>query len=102
MARILGGLYSETLLEPGNTAQLLAYLQDTNYETLIPAALPTDITVFHKYGLLDQELHDAGILAKGGHAYALVIYTKGNDLNSVSDRTEIIHQLTQAVTDTLF
>lgn len=102
MARILGGLYSGTLLEPGNTAQLLAYMQDTNYDTLIPAAVPADITVFHKYGLLDQELHDAGILAKGGHAYALVIYTKGDDMSSVSERTEIIHQLTQAVTDTLF
>ena len=52
MARILGGLYAGTLLEPGHTAQLLAYMQDTNYETLIPAAVPAGITVFHKYGLL--------------------------------------------------
>ncbi|HEX9227962.1 MAG TPA: serine hydrolase, partial [Arthrobacter sp.] len=40
MARILAGLYSGTLLEPGNTAQLLGYMQDTNFETLIPAAVP--------------------------------------------------------------
>ena len=102
MARILGGLYSGTLLEPGNTAQLLAYMQDTNYETLIPAAVPPGITVFHKYGLLGGELHDAGILAKDGHAYALVIYTKGDDLSSVPERTEIIHQVTAAVADALF
>lgn len=88
MARILGGLYSAALLEPWNTAQLLAYMQDTNYEALIPAAVPADITVFHKYGLLDQELHDAVILAKGGHAYALVICTEGDDISSVSERTE--------------
>ncbi|MET4134737.1 serine hydrolase [Pseudarthrobacter sp. PvP090] len=102
MARILGGLYDGTLLEPDNTAQLLAYMQDTNYETLIPAAVPPGITVFHKYGLLGGELHDAGILAKDGRAYALVIYTKGDDLSSVPERTEVIHQVTAAVADALF
>lgn len=102
MARILGGLYNETLLEPGNTSQLLGYMQDTNYETLIPAAVPAGITVFHKYGLLGGELHDAGILAKDGRAFALVIYTKGDDLSSVPERTEVIHQVTAAVADALF
>ena len=94
-------------------------MQDTNYETLIPAAVPAGITVFHKYGLLrgelhdagitvfhkygllGGELHDAGILAKDGRAYALVIYTKGDDLNTVPERTEVIHQVTAAVTDAL-
>lgn len=102
MARILGALYSGTLLEPGNTAQLLAYMQDTNYETLIPAAVPATITVFHKYGLLGRELHDAAILAHGGRACALVIYTKGDDLSSVPERTEIIRQVTRAVTEAVF
>lgn len=102
MARILAVLYNGTLLERGNTAQLLAYMQDTNYETLIPAAVPAGITVFHKYGLLGGELHDAAILAKDGHAYALVIYTKGEDLSSVPERTEVIHQVTEAVVDALF
>ena len=102
MARILAGLYSGTLLEPGHTAQLLSYMQDTNYETLIPAAVPAGITVFHKYGLLAGQLHDAGILAQDGKAYALVIYTKGAGLGSVPERTEVIHQLTAAVVEALF
>lgn len=102
MAHILAGLYSGTLLEPADTEQLLAYMQDTNYETLIPAAAPAGITVFHKYGLLGGELHDAGILARGDTAYALVVYTTGDGLGSVPERTEIIHQVTEAVTDALF
>jgi len=102
MARILAGLYSGTLLKPADTAQLLAFMQNTNYETLIPAAVPTGVAVFHKYGLLGGELHDAAILAKDGRAYALVVYTKGDDLDSVPERTEVIHQVTQAVADTLF
>lgn len=102
MTRILAGLYNGTLLEPGNTAQLLGYMQHTNYETLIPTAVPAGITVFHKYGLLGGELHDAGILVKDGNAYALVIYTKGEDLGSVPQRTDIIYQVTAAVADALF
>ncbi|SDL17442.1 Beta-lactamase class A [Arthrobacter sp. ov407] len=102
MATIFSRLYSGTLLNAGDTAQLLSYMQDTNYETLIPAAVPDGITVFHKYGLLAGELHDAGILARDGTAYALVIYTKGQDLSDVPERTEVIHQLTQAVAGALF
>ncbi|MET1022228.1 MAG: serine hydrolase [Arthrobacter sp.] len=102
MARILAGLYSGTLLEPGNRAQLLGYMQGTNYESLIPAAVPAGVTVFHKYGLLGGELHDAGILAKNGKAYALVIYTKGDGLGSVPQRTEVIQQLAATVADALF
>jgi beta-lactamase class A len=102
MAHILAGLYSGTLLEPANTAQLLSYMQGTNDETLIPAAVPAGITVFHKYGLLGGELHDAGILAKDGNAYAFVVYTNGADLGSVPERTEVIHQVTAAVADARF
>ena len=102
MATIVSRLYSGTLLNADHTAELLSYMQDTNYETLIPAAVPDGITVFHKYGLLGGELHDAGILARDGTAYALVIYTKGQDLSDVPERTEVIHQLTQAVAGVLF
>jgi beta-lactamase class A len=102
MATIVSRLYSGTLLNAGDTAQLLSYMQDTNYETLIPAAVPDGITVFHKYGLLAGELHDAGILARDDTAYALVIYTKGQGLSDDPERTEVIHQLTQAVAGSLF
>ena len=102
MATIVSRLYSGTLLNADHTAELLSYMQDTNYETLIPAAVPEGITVFHKYGLLGGELHDAAILTQGDAAYALVIYTKGQGLSDDPERTEVIHQLTQAVAGALF
>jgi beta-lactamase class A len=102
MARVLAGLYTGDLLDGQDTAQLLGFMQDTNDETLIPAAVPAGVSVFHKYGLLGGELHDAAVLEKDGAAYAFVVYTKGEDLSSVPDRTEVIHQLTAAVTDALF
>lgn len=102
MARILAGLYTGKLLNDADTAQLLSTMQDTNDETLIPAAVPDGINVYHKYGELGGELHDAGILAKDGRACALVVYTKAEDLSSVPERTDIIHQITGVVTDALF
>lgn len=102
MARILAGLYSGNLLNAADTTELLSTMQDTNDETLIPAAVPAGVTVFHKYGELGGELHDAGVLDKDGRAYALVVYTKGQDLSSVPERTEVIHQVTGAVAEALF
>jgi beta-lactamase class A len=102
MARILAGLYNGELLDGQHTAELLSYMQDTNYESLVPAAVPAGVTVFHKYGLVGGELHDAAILKKDGAAYAFVVYTEGEDLTSVPERTEIILELTAAVADALF
>ncbi|MHA7171323.1 serine hydrolase [Arthrobacter bambusae] len=102
MASIMAGLYNGKLLNQQDTAQLLSYMQNTNYESLIPAAVPAGITVFHKYGLLDDELHDASILTNGTNSYAFVVYTKGQDESDIPARTDIFHQLTQAVVGGLF
>lgn len=102
MASIAAGLYTGKLLNQQDTAQLLSYMKNTNYEVLIPAAVPARITVFHKYGLLDDELHDASILANGTNSYAFVVYTKGQGESDIPARTNIFHQLTQAVVNGLF
>ncbi|MFF2840730.1 serine hydrolase [Paenarthrobacter sp. NPDC057981] len=102
MAHVLGRLYSGSLLNAKDTTRLLSTMQNTNDETLIPAAVPADVTVYHKYGELGGELHDAAILDKGGHAVALVVYTKGEDIGSVTERTNIIHKVTQVVAAALF
>ncbi len=102
LATILAKLYTGKLLNQEHTAQLLSYMQDTNFETLIPDAVPAGITVYHKYGLLDGELHDTAILARGTRAYALVVCTNSGDESDTAERTQIIHHLTQAVVDRLF
>lgn len=101
-ARTLSLLYTGQLLNAPNTAQLLSYMQNTNLETLIPAALPPDVVVFHKYGLLYGNLHDASILVRGGKAYAFVVYTLGRSPAEMTSRTRIIHLLTRAVSAALF
>lgn len=102
MASLLTKLYSGRLLNKDDTAQLLSYMQHTNDDALIPAAVNTGITVYHKYGLLNGELHDAAILTDGDQSYALVIYTKGVDDSDDAQRTQTIHQLTHTITSAIF
>ncbi|MFF2316399.1 serine hydrolase [Arthrobacter sp. NPDC058097] len=101
-ARILMLLYTGRLLSPAHTAELLSYMQNTNYESLIPAAVPPDVTVFHKYGLLNGNLHDASILVQGQRAYAFVVYSLGASVAEIPVQTIIIRQLAQAVVDQVF
>ena len=97
MAHLLASLSEGRLLNEEHTEQLLSYMQHTNDEDLIPAAVPDTVTVFHKYGLLDDELHDAAILSSAEGSYVLVVYTKGADLSDVPQRTAVIHEITEAV-----
>ncbi|MCO4257232.1 serine hydrolase [Pseudarthrobacter cellobiosi] len=101
MAHILAELFEGMLPDQEHTEQLLSYMQDTNYENLLPAAVPDGVTVFHKYGLLDDELHDAAILSMSSGSYVLVVFTKGADLSDIPERTVVIQEITKAVTAAL-
>ncbi|CAH0257121.1 hypothetical protein SRABI26_03296 [Arthrobacter sp. Bi26] len=102
MARTLQLLYTGQLLNARNTAQLLSYMQNTNFETLIPPAVPPGIGIHHKYGLLFGNLHDASVLDKDGRAFVFVVYTRGLNYSDMGPRTRIIQQLTRTVTAALF
>ncbi|MET1066035.1 MAG: serine hydrolase [Arthrobacter sp.] len=102
MATALVELYSGRLLNAEHTAQLLSYMQNTNYEALIPAAAPLGVNVFHKYGLLNGNLHDASILVQGDRAFVFVVYTLGRDMSDMAARIRVIHQLTGTVGARLF
>jgi beta-lactamase class A len=97
MAKFLDELYKGKVLNAVDTKQLLSYMQNTNDESLIPGAVPSDVTVYHKYGLLGGKLHDVAILVKGKSAYVLTIYTNDDSgLASIDSRTDVIHQITKA------
>lgn len=102
MALVLTRLYAGELLNPGNTAQLLGYMTETNNEELIPAASGPGITVYHKYGQFAGALHDAALLERGGSTYALVIFTEGADTADEAERSQTIRDLTRAAVEALF
>jgi beta-lactamase class A len=102
MALVLKQLYAGDLLNPDNTAELLSYMQDTNNEELIPAGSQAGIEVFHKYGEIDGELHDAAVLAYRGSTFVLVIYTENEDGTEDAGQAEVIRELTGVVEKALF
>ncbi len=102
MALLLKQLYAGQLLSPEHTDELLGYMQDTNDDELIPAAVPQGITVNHKYGVVQGYVHDAAVLRSGDAAYAVAIYTWGEEDADSPDRIGVIHQVTTAVTGALF
>jgi len=97
-AKLLQQLYSHKLINTQHTNLLLSFMQNTSNEDLIPGNLPGSATVYHKYGYLGGELHDAGIIVYNGHRIALTIYTKSSDdsLSDYNSRTALFHQITSA------
>ncbi|MEC5179609.1 serine hydrolase [Arthrobacter sp. CG_A4] len=102
MTSLLTQLSTGKLLNAEHTEELLGYMQQTNNDRLIPAAVGPDITVQHKYGVVDGYVHDAAILSSGERSYALAIYTWGEQDGESQARLDTIHQLTGAVTGALF
>ena len=102
MARLLTQLATGKLLNADHTAELLGYMQHTNDEDLIPAAIAPGITVHHKYGVVQGYVHDAALLSAGDRSYAVVIYTWGPDDADSADRLDLIHDLTRQLTGALF
>ena len=102
MARLLEQLATGKLLNAEHTAELLGYMQGTNDEDLIPAALGPGITVHHKYGVVQGYVHDAALLSAGDRSYAVVIYTWGPDDADSANRLDLIHELTHQLTAALF
>jgi len=76
IARIYELLYAGTLVSPRASAEMLAILRDQEVADLIPTALPAEIEVAHKTGIVDHVLHDAGIVSAPGGDYVLVLLTE--------------------------
>jgi beta-lactamase class A len=94
MALFLKKLYNRELLNEENTSLMFYYMQNTNNEEMIPAALP-EVKVMHKYGAIDTKLHDVAIV-EGGKPYFLAIYTDMTKTLTIQKRIEAIKEITRA------
>jgi beta-lactamase class A len=97
-AKLLEQLADGKLLDSAGKALLYEYMENTDSTDLIPAALPTSATVYHKYGQVDGVLHDAAIVDYDGHQFVLVVYTNNPDGTSddYDDQVALIHAVTTA------
>jgi beta-lactamase class A len=96
LAVFLEKLYDRQLFNEELSTQLLSYMQETNEESYIPAALPSVATVYHKYGILGSNVHDAAIIEYKGRRFILVIMSKGSTPDYAA-RQDIFQTITKDV-----
>jgi len=87
---ILGSDDIALLLQKLQAGQLL---NAANYRDFIVAGVPSDVTVYHKAGETDDEVHDAAILTKGDTSVILVVYTNGHGTYDWNARTQLIQSI---------
>ena len=100
-------LYGSTYLTQKYSEKALALLTRSYFTEGLPAKLPPEIRVAHKYGFRTggassqfQELHDCGIVYYPGHPYAICIMTKGRSYDALLTMLQDLSLLTyQAVED---
>lgn len=103
-ATLLQKLYKRQLINEAHTTLLLSYMQTTNNETMLPVTLPAGANIFHKYGQLEDRLHDTGIIEFKDRPLILTIYTKGGaaDGSVYASRTALIQAIAKTVYDTFY
>jgi beta-lactamase class A len=80
----------------GDSLSLINVLgQNMNNENLIPAVLPAGTTVYHKYGLLNYNLHDTSIIKYGDQTFVLVVFTNSEDSSNYQHNVTLIHEITR-------
>lgn len=80
--RFFKALYFSTFLKPELSEKALDLTTDTEEEGLIPAELPPEIQVAHKYGKTPDGFHDCGIVYHPRNPYFLCIMTKDMDYSA--------------------
>ncbi len=102
MAKILAQLYQGKLINTAHTAELLSYMQHTNDETMLPAGAGSGVTAYHKYGLLDGNLHDVGLISKKGSTFSIAVYTKNINDRDDAARAKTIAGIADVASLTVF
>ena len=98
-ALLLNKLANGTLISKELQALLYSYMQNTNNEDMIPAVIPAGAIIHHKYGQLEDRLHDASVINYKNRPLVLVIFTKGvpSAGGGYATRTALIQSLAQNI-----
>ncbi len=103
-ALLLQKIYKRELVNDEHTKLMLSYMQNTNNEDMIPVVTPVDATLYHKYGQLEDRLHDSAIIEYKNRPLILVIYTKGGATNGsiYTSRIALIQGIAKSAIDTFY
>ena len=103
-ALLLQKLYQRELLNEGHTNLILGHMQDTNNESMIPKIIPEGATIWHKYGQLEDRLHDAAIINYQDRPIVIVVYTKGgaSDGSNYTPRVKLVQDLAKTIINSIY
>jgi len=102
VATLLQKLYQDKLLSVQHTNTLLSYMQNTNYEQFISPAVPSGVSIYHKVGLINDNVNDAAIITKGDRSCVLVIFSDGHGTQDWDMRAATMQQMARDVISTYF
>lgn len=89
MALLLTKIYRGNVANPSGTAEMLGFMENSDFENRIAGDLPKDVIVYHKVGSGDTgEVHDVGIVVHGNTKYYVGILTTGVAENDDTDKLE--------------
>jgi beta-lactamase class A len=95
MGRLLRSLYTNQILDPPTSAQLLDILKGQHVRDRLPRYLPPGVVVAHKTGLMKDACHDVGILYGRNHDYVVAVLT--TEFGSYVQAKQAIGQIGRAV-----
>ncbi len=81
-------LFNSSYLSRENSEKALALLSQTEYDEALPAGVPKEVTVAHKFGEAgtgdaERQLHDCGVVYFPNHPYLVCIMTRGHDTETL-------------------
>jgi beta-lactamase class A len=72
---VMRRMYEEKVTNHAYTQEMFSFLNDTDFESRLPAKLPENATTYHKIGTEVGVIHDAGIVTNGKQTYYIGIFT---------------------------
>ncbi len=81
-------LFNSSYLSRTSSEKALALLSTTDYHDALPAGVPEDVIVSHKFGEAgtgthERQLHDCGIVYFPDHPYLACIMTRGENVETL-------------------
>ena len=95
-ALLLQKLYQGKLANKQHTDLILGYLKRANYREYIVSAVPSNLTVYHKVGFLNDRVHDGAIITDGKKAYVVAIFTKTSGTYDQEAGVQLFQDITKA------
>jgi len=77
LVHLLAMMARRQLIDEWSSNEMVTILEGNEFNSLLPASIPEDVTVAHKTGSLYDTLNDAGIVYADNGPYVIAIMTTG-------------------------